>query len=162
MLTDDWRYLFLDGVSLRIRRPAGRKRVQLLVAYGVRADGTRHLLGFTRSTGESQAAWEGLLHELYGRGLERRQLQLIVRRPSRRSIPAWLISAAGSTSSVICGCPGSIRRRVGRRPSRLPMLLHAGGGMRYPALVTRLRRDLPELLAFFHCPRALWRKLRTT
>ena len=33
-LTDDWRYLFLDGVSLRVRRPSGRKRIQLLVAYG--------------------------------------------------------------------------------------------------------------------------------
>jgi transposase-like protein len=32
----------------------------------------------------------------------------------------------------------------------------------YPQLVTRLLRDLPELLAFFQCPRALWRKLRTT
>jgi transposase-like protein len=40
-LSDDWRYLFLDGVSLRVRRPSGRKRVQLLVAYGVRADGVR-------------------------------------------------------------------------------------------------------------------------
>ena len=44
-LTDDWRYLFLDGVSLRVRQPSGRKRVQLLVAYGVRADDTRYLLG---------------------------------------------------------------------------------------------------------------------
>ena len=77
-LTDAWRYLFLDGMSLRVRRPSGRKRVQLLVAYGVRVDGTRHLLGFTRSTGESQAAWEGLLMDLYRRGLEGQQLQLIV------------------------------------------------------------------------------------
>src|SRR5579863_5936224 len=36
-LKDEWAYLFLDGVSLRMRRPAGRQRVQLLVAYGVRA-----------------------------------------------------------------------------------------------------------------------------
>src|SRR5438105_13816407 len=43
-LSDDYAYLFLDGVSLRVRRPAGRKRVQMLVAYGVRRDGTRHLL----------------------------------------------------------------------------------------------------------------------
>lgn len=77
-LMDDWRYLFLDGVSLRVRCPAGRKRVQLLVAYGVRADGTRQLLGFTRSTGESQAAWEGLLHDLYRHDLERCRLQFIV------------------------------------------------------------------------------------
>ncbi|MBV8807813.1 MAG: transposase [Acidobacteriaceae bacterium] len=34
-LKDEWAYLFLDGVSLRVRRPGGRKRVQMLVAYGV-------------------------------------------------------------------------------------------------------------------------------
>jgi putative transposase len=31
-----------------------------------------------------------------------------------------------------------------------------------PQLVARLCQDLPELLAFFQCPRALWRTLRTT
>jgi putative transposase len=77
-LVDDWRYLFLDGVSLRGRRPSGRKRVQLLVAYGVRANGTRQLLGFTRRTGESQAAWEGLLMDLDRRGREGRSLQVVV------------------------------------------------------------------------------------
>src|ERR1700674_2485544 len=49
-LSDDYAYLFLDGVSLRVRRPAGRKRVHMLVAYGVRRDGTRHLLAFMRTT----------------------------------------------------------------------------------------------------------------
>src|SRR5207237_5679488 len=71
-------YLFLDGVSLRVRRPGGRKRVQMLVAYGVRRDGTRHLLAFLRSQGESQADWEGLLEDLYRRGLEGKHLALIV------------------------------------------------------------------------------------
>jgi transposase-like protein len=68
-LDDDYGYLFLDGVSLRVRRPSGRKRVQMLVAYGVRRDGTRHLLAFRRSQGESQADWEGPLGDLYRRGL---------------------------------------------------------------------------------------------
>src|SRR6202041_1218069 len=77
-LGDDYAYLFLDGVSLRVRRPAGRKRVHMLVAYGVRRDGTRHLLAFMRSQGESQADWEGLLGDLYRRGLEGQQLGLIV------------------------------------------------------------------------------------
>jgi len=77
-LSDDYAYLFLDGVSLRVRRPAGRKRVHMLVAYGVRRDGTRHLLAFMRSQGESQADWEGLLGDLYRRGLEGKQLGLIV------------------------------------------------------------------------------------
>src|SRR5260221_4791611 len=77
-LEDEWAYLFLDGVSLRVRRPAGRQRVHMLVAYGVRRDGSRQLLAFLRSQGESQAAWEGLLQDLYRRGLTGEQLQLIV------------------------------------------------------------------------------------
>jgi putative transposase len=77
-LSDDYVYLFLDGVSLRVRRPSGRKRVQMLVAYGIRQDGTRHLLAFLRSQGESQADWEALLGDLYRRGLEGRQLSLIL------------------------------------------------------------------------------------
>src|SRR6202030_3993171 len=56
----------------------GRKQVQMLVAYGIRRDGSRHLLAFLRSQGESQADWEGLLQDLYRRGLEGRALGLIL------------------------------------------------------------------------------------
>ena len=77
-LDDDWAYLFLDGVSLRVRRPVGRKRVQMLVAYGVKRDGRRELLAFLRTRGESQADWESLLNDLFRRGLEGKHLQVIV------------------------------------------------------------------------------------
>ncbi len=46
---DEWAYLFLEGVSLRMRRPSGRRRVQMLVAYGVRGDGCRRLLAYLRT-----------------------------------------------------------------------------------------------------------------
>lgn len=78
LLADEWAYLFLDGVSLRVRRPAGRKRVHMLVAYGVRRDGGRQLLAFLRTRGESQADWEALLNDLYRRGLQGHNLELIV------------------------------------------------------------------------------------
>ena len=77
-LKDEWAYLFLDGVSLKVRRPSRRQRVQMLVAYGVRQDGTRQLLGFLRTHGESQADWEALLGDLYRRGLKGDKLLLIV------------------------------------------------------------------------------------
>jgi transposase-like protein len=77
-LSDDYVYLFLDGVSLRVRQPAGRKQVQMLVAYGIRRDGSRHLLAFLRSQGEGQADWEALLEDLYRRGLQGQALGLIL------------------------------------------------------------------------------------
>ena len=50
-LDDDYVYLFLDGVSLRVRRPTGRKQVQMLVAYGIRQDGSRHFVGLPAQPG---------------------------------------------------------------------------------------------------------------
>jgi transposase-like protein len=182
-LGDTWRYLFLDGVSLRVRQPGGRKRVQLLVAYGVRANGTRQLLGFTHSTGESQAAWEGLLHDLYRRGLEGRQLQLIVT-DGCAGLAAALQTVYPRVAHQRCwvhklrNLLGAVRRRdhadvkadaqaIYRASSRQEAEASAQAFARrwravYPQVVIRLLRDLPELLAFFQCPRPLWRKLRTT
>jgi transposase-like protein len=58
-LEDDWAYVVLDGVWLKVRRAFGPQRVLLLVAYGIRRDGRRELLAFTRAKSESQAGWEG-------------------------------------------------------------------------------------------------------
>src|SRR6266581_3827949 len=64
-LGDDWAYVVLDGVWLKVRRAFGPQRVLVLVA-------------FTRAKGESQAGWEGLLNDLYQRGLRGANLQLVI------------------------------------------------------------------------------------
>jgi len=182
-LGDGWRYLILDGVSLRVRRPAGRKRLQLLVAYGIRADGQRQLLAFTRSPGESQPAWEGLLNDLYRRGLEGRQLELIVT-DGCPGLAAALQTVYPRVPHQRCWVH-KLRNLLApvRRPDRAAVkadlqaiyqaasLAQAEAAARrfqqrwqgpYPQVVRSLARDLPELLAFFSCPRPLWRSLRTT
>jgi putative transposase len=68
----------LDGVWLKVRRAFGPQRVLLLVAYGIRRDGRRELLAFTRAKSESQAGWEGLLNDLFQRGLRGKNLQLVI------------------------------------------------------------------------------------
>jgi transposase-like protein len=77
-LGDDWAYLLLDGVWIKVRRSFGPQRVLLLVAYGIGANGERGLLGFVRARGESQTAWEGMLQNLYQRGFKGNQLQLVI------------------------------------------------------------------------------------
>lgn len=128
-LEDDWAYLFLDGVSLRVRRPSGRKRVQMLVTYGVKKDGRRQLLAFLRSQGESQGDWEALLNDLYRRGLQGKSLHLIVtdgcpglaaaiktRVPARRSST---VLGAQDAQHLGKSAPARSRRGQSRCPGHL-------------------------------------------
>lgn len=166
-----------------MRRPAGRKRVQMLVAYGVRRDGSRQLLAFQRSSGESQAAWEGLLQDLYRRGREGKQLELIV----TDGCPGLAAAIQVVYPRVLhqrCGVHKmrNILEKVRKRDSEevkagaraiylAPHLAAAREAFQqfqrrwrtaYPSLVKQLERDLPELLSFFRFPKHLWRQLRTT
>jgi transposase-like protein len=182
-LKDEWVYLFLDGVSLRVRRPSGRKRVQMLVAYGVRMDGSRQLLGFLRSSGESQAAWEGLLEDLYRRGLEGKKLALIVTDgcpglaaaiqtvyPRALHQRCWVHKMRNILEKVrkrdydaVKADAQAIYQADSRGHARdaFCRFRKRWCGV-YPRLVRQLEKDLPELLSFFSFPRHLWRKLRTT
>ena len=56
-LADEWAYLFLDGVSLRVRRPSGRQRVQMLVAYGVARTAPGNC--WTSCAAREKARWRG-------------------------------------------------------------------------------------------------------
>src|SRR5215472_14505059 len=164
-LGDDYVYLFLGGVSLRVRRPTGRKQVQMLVAYGIRQDGSRHLLAFLRSQGEGLADGEGLLQDLYRRGLEGRALQLIL-----------TDGCAGLAAAIRTVYPRARHQRCWVHKMRNILEkarqcdydeVKAGAQAiywqpRYPSVVKRLGQALPELLSFFSFPRHLWRRLRTT
>jgi putative transposase len=182
-LKDEWVYLFLDGVSLRVRRPAGRQRVQMLVAYGVRANGSRQLLGFVRSQGESQAAWEGLLQDLLRRGLEGKNLKLIVTDgceglaaaiqtvyPHAQHQRCWVHKMRNILEQVrkrdyegVKTEAQAIYLAESRRGAQAAFrVFQSHWRDTYPAMVKRLEKDLPELLAFFSFPRHLWRSLRTT
>ena len=182
-IADEWAYLFLDGVSLRVRRPAGRKRVQMLVAYGVRRDGSRQLLAFLRSQGESQAAWEGLLQDLYRRGLVGENLQLIVTDgcpglaaaittiyPRALHQRCWVHKMRNILEHVrrrdfpaVKNCAQAIYLAAHRAAATQAFrVFQARWQELYPAMVRKLEQDLPDLLSFFQFPQHLWRKLRTT
>jgi putative transposase len=182
-LEDEWAYLFLDGVSLRVRRPAGRKRVQMLVAYGVRRDGSRQLLAFLRSQGESQSDWEGLLQDLYRRGLEGKNLQLIVTDgcpglaaaiptvyPRALHQRCWVHKMRNILEKVhksdydqVKSDAQAIYLAGSRKEAQAACRCFAARWRKsYPTVVRQLQKDLPELLSFFYFPQHLWRKLRTT
>ena len=182
-LKDEWAYLFLDGVALKVRRPAGRQHVQMLVAYGVRQNGTRQLLAFLRTKGESQADWEALLNDLYRRGLKGDKLLLIVT-DGCPGLAAAIQTVYPRMAHQHCwvhkmrNILDKVRKRDYDAVKTDAQAIYLADGLRqaqtaarafcrrwrplYPSMVRQLERDLPELLAFFRFPKHLWRKLRTT
>jgi putative transposase len=182
-LPDDCAYLVLDGVWLKVRRAFGPQRVLLLVAYGIRRNGRRELLAFTRAKSESQAGWEGLLNDLFRRGLHGAHLQLVITDgcaglaraletvyPRVRHQRCWVhkmrnilektkrrdeAQVKAEAQKIYLAANGLAARRAFER-------FRFHWRSRYPAMVRQLERDLPELLHFFALPQHLWRKLRTT
>ena len=182
-LEDDWAYLFLDGVWLKVRQATGTKRVLLLVAYGIQRDGQRQLMAFMRAKSESQNGWEGLLNDLKERGLDGRQLQLIVT-DGCAGLAAALETVYPRVLHQRCWVHKmrNILERVRRRDydavKTMAQAIYQANHRRqaqqafqqfqlrwrsdYPSLVRQLEKDLPELLNFFNAPKPLWKKVRTT
>src|SRR5579859_1954841 len=78
-LRDDYVYLFLDGVVLKVRDLGAKvRRRMVLVAYGVLPNGKRHILAYQFAQGESEIAWSEFLQDLFLRGLTGSSLKLIV------------------------------------------------------------------------------------
>ena len=181
-LRDDYVYLFLDGVSLRVRRPADASscRCWSPMAYAGMAAGTCWLL---RRQGEGQADWEALLQDLYRRGLEGRSLGLILTDgcaglaaairtvyPRVRHQRCWvhkmrniLEKARKRDYEEVKAGAQAIYRADSRAQAVVAFrAFRSRWGRAYPGMVRRLQQFLPELLSFFAFPRHLWRKLRTT
>ena len=62
-------YLYLDGISLKVRWGGASERVSVLVALGVNEQGYREVLGCVAGFRESEESWRGLLRGLTKRGL---------------------------------------------------------------------------------------------
>lgn len=182
-LEDDYVYLYLDGVSLRMRGPDKRKRVHMLVCYGVKSDGTRRLLAFMRSKGESEADWRGLLEDMFRRGLEGKNLALIVTDgcaglaaaiqtvyPRAKHQRCWVHKMRNILQKVkktdyqdVKRSAQAIYQADGIKEARLLVKeFRMRWVKQYPAMVKQLEKDLPELLSFMSFPKNQWIKLRTT
>jgi len=74
---DDYQFLFLDGIWFTLSKPVKVKKV-LLVALGVKRDGSSEFLSFQLAGSESESWWWGFLSDLKQRGLRGENLEVIV------------------------------------------------------------------------------------
>lgn len=181
-LPDHYRYLILDGVSVRIRLVGKVQRRLVLCAYGVTTAGQRELIDFQIVKAEGEDTWYGFLWNLWSRGLRGEFLELIV-----TDGQAGLIQALGRLWSAVphqrCWAHKlrnlENKLKASQRPcleeaKRIYQAEHRTEAIRRfrrwqhrwqreaPKAVACLEEDLEELLAFFDCSKAHWRRLRTT
>jgi putative transposase len=181
-LTDDVVFLFLDGISQKVRELGIEGKV-MLCAFGIHADGTKALLSFRLADVEDTVSWRGFLVDLKRRGLNGKTLTLItvdgnpalltarrevypLRRLQRciahkpRNVVVTLKRAQREAcmgeAKLIFGAPSRTEaiRRV--RAWRTKWLDEA------EAAVRCLEKDLFHCFHYSSFPRALWRTIRTT
>ena len=77
-LLDEYQFLFLDGIAISVKRTLKARKILVLAAYGITIFGKKELIAFRIAQGESNEACEGFLNDLFRRGLEGKNLKLIV------------------------------------------------------------------------------------
>jgi putative transposase len=181
-LADEYRYLILDGVSVRLRLNGAVQKRMVLCAYGVDIKGQRELIDFQIAKAEGEHHWHGFLWGLWARGLCGSKLQLIVTDGN-----AGLAAAIGRVWAAVphqrcwahklrnlenklkasqqdCLEEAKLIYQAANRTEALQRFRAWKRKWQHqaPKAVACLEADLEELLAFLDCPRAHWKRFRTT
>ena len=77
-LMDEYQFLFLDGIAISVKKVPKAKKILVLAAYGITIFGKKELIAFRIANSESNHACEGFLNDLFNRGLEGKNLKLII------------------------------------------------------------------------------------
>jgi transposase-like protein len=73
-----YRYLWIDGLTQRVREGGRVVNVTAVIATAVNAQGQREIVGFDIVTTESTEAWTGFLRGLVARGLSGSGVELVI------------------------------------------------------------------------------------
>jgi len=182
-LRDEYRYLFLDGIYVSIKGALKASKKPVLVAYGIKKDGTRELIHFKLSRSESRSEWEAFLNSLYRRGLIGEELELIITDGGKGlkaaidvvyPYPKKQLCWAHKMRNVANYAPKKYREEcVGqarliykasskREAVRKFREWKLGWEAVIPKAVRCIERDLDRLVSCFDFPKEHWKKIRTT
>ena len=182
-LIDEYQYLILDAITLKVRYEGKYHKRKILAAYGITLFGQRELIGFRQAKGESQGAWEAFLNHLFGRGFEGKHLKLIVMDgsaglkaaceliyPEARIQRCWV----HKLRNVSTYCKAKYEQDCMKQAKKIYLAGDRKEALRQfkswkeawrkicPNAVYCLEKDLEEPLAFFDCPKSHRMKVRTT
>jgi putative transposase len=183
LLADNYLYLFFDGISMKVKGASQVHKKQVLVAYGITLTGRKEIIEFRQASSESESQWEGLLRNLYERGLSGRSCRLV----STDGCPGLhaaleivypYIPRQRCWAHKLRNVANRIRRKdqteclaeakkiylAGNQREAVKVFRgwKARWGQSYPEAIQCLEKDLDELLHFLDCPIAHRIRIRTT
>lgn len=182
-LADIYQYLFLDGISLKVKGFLKSQRRQVLCAYGIRLDGKREIISFRQAKGESEAQWEAFLNDMYGRGLVGQKLRLVITDGcpglyQSLDIVYPYVSRQRCWAHKLRNVANKLPKRDRKECTRGAALIYQAENKRqarkaffewktrwqhkYPQAVGCLEKDMDELLSFMDVPQEHRVKVRTT
>lgn len=180
LAAEDVVYLYLDGVYLAVRQKSKEKE-GVLVAHGIRADGSRVLLAVSLGYRESTANWKDFLADLIRRGLRPPKLVICDGNPGLLQAvgEAWPESGlqrciAHRMRNVLDKCPKTNREAVKRglraifyaadeaEARRMAEQFVARWEREFPAMTRCLTSALDSCLTFYRFPSEHWTRIRTS
>lgn len=182
-LLDEYQYLFLDGITLKVRYNTKYHNRKVLVAYGITIFGKRQLIAFRQARAESYEEWTAFADDLYKRGLKGDNLRLVITDGSK-GLHAALDMVYPLTPRQACWVH-KLRNVGSYLPKKYadecykelfgvytaknnPEALNKfkewrkAWGRRCPKAVECVEKDIDNLLNFYNCPKKHWKKIYTT
>ncbi len=181
-LNDDFPFLFLDGITQKVREIEVEKKV-MLCALGMKENGAKEMLSFRLADQEDVDSWRAFLVDLKSRGIQGKALRLI----TTDGNPALLKAVKELYPFLkVQRCIVHKLRNVAIKLKRVhlrPCMAEAKGIFNAPSrreaikrfkvwrdkwqveaerAVRCMEKDLHHCLYYYAFPKELWKKIRTT
>ena len=180
-LDAEYPYVWLDARYEHVREDGRVQSMAVVIAYGVRADGVREVLGMDVTTGEHTVFWRAFLQSLIARGLSGVRLVISDAHPGlRQAISEVFIGAAWQRCRVhfmrnlLAHVPKQAQamvaatvRSIFQQPDRAAARAQLGKVIealeaRFPKVVELLIAAEEEVFAFYDFPVEHRRQLAST
>lgn len=180
-LEGEYPYLWLDARYEKVREEGRVQSMAVVVAYGVRADGVREVLGMDVTAGEQVVFWRAFLQSLVARGIRGVRLVISDAHPGLKQAirevftgAAWQRCRVHFLRNVLARVPKKAQamvaatvRTIFEQPDRAAAqaqlaTVTATLRERFPAVVTLLEEAEEEVFTFYDFPLEHRRQIYST
>ncbi len=180
-LDAEYPYIFLDARYEHVREDERVQSMAVVIAYGIRSDGTREVLGVDVNNSEDLEHWRAFLQDLVARGV--RGVRLVIsdaHRGLKQAIAEVFLGAGWqrcrvhflrnleaqvpkNAQAMVAATVRPIFQQADRTAAQAQLkqvceVLQP----RFPKAVAMLERAEEEILAFYDFPREHWRQIYST